>query len=67
MRNIAFRKSYIIVTLIVVAPGTHKPNALSQSLLDLADKLQIVQLVKSLRNIAKFYCDAIGTILQSKN
>ena len=44
MRNNAFRKTFIIGTLIVVAlaPGMHKPNAQSQSLLDLADKLQTV-------------------------
>ena len=39
MRKIAFRKTFLIGTLIVVAPGIHKPNALSQSLLDVADKL----------------------------
>ena len=43
MRNIAFRKTFIIGTLIVMAPGMPKPNASSQCLLDLADKLLIVQ------------------------
>ena len=67
MRNIAFRKTFIIGALIVMAPGMHKPNASSQPLLDLADKLQIVQELKLLKNMTKFYCDAIATILQSEN
>ena len=41
MRIIAFRKTFVIGTLIVMAPGIHITK--SQSLLDLADKLQIVK------------------------
>ena len=64
MRNIAFRKAFLIVVLIVMAPGMR--IAQMQFLLDLADKLQIVWVVKPLKNIAKFCCDAIATILQLK-
>ena len=64
MQNIAVRKTFIIGTLIAMAPRMH--IALSQFFLDLADKLQIVQQLKSLKYTTKFYCDAIATILQSK-
>ena len=51
-------------TLIALTPDMH--IAYSQSLLDLADNLRIARKVKSLKDIAKFYCDAIAIFLQLK-